>query len=173
MKKGWIKIDRKILDHDIWNSDEPFDNRSAWIDLLLLANFKDAEMTIRRTGKKQTIKRGQRHTSRKELARRWKWSVGKVDRFLGTLRDTGMVDIHGTTHGTLLTLVNYGKYQGRQDTDDTANDTTDDTPDGTSDGTARGTRYKNDIKNDIKRMNQENKKQPASRIGFYDTELED
>jgi hypothetical protein len=83
-----------------------------------------------------------------------------------------MVDIHGTTHGTLLTLVNYGKYQGRQDTDDTANDTTDDTPDGTSDGTARGVRYKNDIKNDIERINKENKK-TASRIGFYDTDLED
>ena len=39
--EGWIKVHRDLNDHWIWKSKEPFDKRSAWIDLILLANFKD------------------------------------------------------------------------------------------------------------------------------------
>lgn len=172
MGKGWIKIHRKLLDNDIWTQSGPFDDRSAWIDLILLANFKDGEMNIKRTRKKRIIKRGQRHTSRDELAKRWGWSLGKVDRYLDTLHERGMLDIDGTPYGTTLTLVNYGKYQSQVDTDETPYETDSETPYGTPNETPNGTRYKNDYKNDIKNI-QEPKKAPASRIGFYDTELEE
>ena len=47
MAKGWISIHRKIQDSEIWNSSEPFDKRSAWIDLLLLANHEDNTIMIK------------------------------------------------------------------------------------------------------------------------------
>ena len=36
--EGWISIYRQIQDNWIWKSKEPFDKRSAWIDLLLMVN---------------------------------------------------------------------------------------------------------------------------------------
>ena len=37
MAIGWIKLHRKIQECDLWSSeDEPFDRRSAWVDLLFL-----------------------------------------------------------------------------------------------------------------------------------------
>ncbi len=44
MAKGYISIHRKIWNSDIWNSNEPFDVRSAWLDLVLMANHKDKKM---------------------------------------------------------------------------------------------------------------------------------
>ena len=43
---GWFKVERAIQDHSIWKSREPFDRRSAWIDLILLANYKDVPQTM-------------------------------------------------------------------------------------------------------------------------------
>lgn len=36
--KGWVKIHRAIEDSGIWQHKEPFDKRSAWIDLIMMAN---------------------------------------------------------------------------------------------------------------------------------------
>ena len=43
---GWIRIYRELLDSAIWNTNEPFTKGQAWIDLLLLANFEDAEQIV-------------------------------------------------------------------------------------------------------------------------------
>jgi hypothetical protein len=43
---GWIAIDRKLLDSLIWNDDEPFNKRAAWIDLLMMANYEDTEQCV-------------------------------------------------------------------------------------------------------------------------------
>ena len=39
--KGFIALYRDILDHWIWTDNQPFDRRSAWIDLLLMVNHSD------------------------------------------------------------------------------------------------------------------------------------
>src|SRR5262249_29173654 len=38
---GWIKVPRRMADADdrIWNAPEPFDGRSARLDLLLMAKY--------------------------------------------------------------------------------------------------------------------------------------
>ena len=57
---GWIKLHRKIQECFIWGDeeDEPFDRRSAWIDLLLLANHADKRTVF--DGKAITVKKGQK-----------------------------------------------------------------------------------------------------------------
>jgi hypothetical protein len=47
MHRGYIKLWRCIQDNNLW-TDEPFDKARAWIDLVMLANYKDA--TIQRRG---------------------------------------------------------------------------------------------------------------------------
>ena len=57
MSEGWILIHRKLQENQIWYSNEPFDMRSAWIDLLMLANHDNASMIF--DGAPLEIKRGQ------------------------------------------------------------------------------------------------------------------
>lgn len=143
MAKGWIRLHREITDSGIWSDSEPFDKRSAWIDLLLMANYKDFD-----TMRKMTIqhrKRGEVNTSVTYLAKRWGWSRNKVYRYLALLKADGMVNINGTTDGTTITIENYEKYQIVASTDGT----TDGTTSGTSSGTTNGTHDKKD-KEDIK-----------------------
>ena len=79
MSNGWIKIYRKIQDCLIWSDKEPFDKRSAWIDLLLSANHSDQKSLF--NGELIAIKRGQILTSIRMLSDKWRWS-----RFCGLCR---------------------------------------------------------------------------------------
>ena len=137
--KGWIKLSRDITDHWLWQ-EKPFDKKSAWIDLILMANHKDK--TIFFSGAPLLIKRGQLVTSEKKLSERWGWSRNKTRAFLGQLKVQGMILAEGTAKGTTLTLVNYDNFQGRGPAEGTAK--------GTAEGTADGTQtrmYKNDKNN--------------------------
>ena len=134
--KGWIKIDRGLIDSDIWTANEPFDIRSAWIDLLLMANFAPHDFISK--GQTIHLEPGQLITSEQILGNRWKWSRGKVRRTLKQLKNQKMILVNGTTYGTTLTIVNWGKFQSQRPAGGTS--------DGTSDGTTDGTLYKN-VKN--------------------------
>ena len=111
--QGWIAVDRKIFDNLIWKNDDPFDRRSAWIDLLLLVNHADNKVLI--NGKVETVKRGQRITSILFLAQRWRWSRTKTKAFLKMLESEGMIrlDVQAKKK-TIITITNYSKYQDIQ-----------------------------------------------------------
>ena len=126
---GWIMLGRSILDSEIWNSSEPFDYRSAWIDLILMVNYEDKQF-ITRHNEVIDIKRGSTFTSIQHLCDRWRWSKGKVRRYITLLKKLGMIEFCGSADGTLLTLVNYRKFQDPRHTD------------GPADGPADGPRLK-------------------------------
>ena len=110
---GWVKIHRQIQENAIWTSDEPFDSRSAWIDLILMANHEEKE--VFQSGKFFMIKRGQLHRSQIKLAERWHWTKKRVNNFLKELKKVNMIDFKsskgGTTQGTTITIVNYDLFQ--------------------------------------------------------------
>ena len=108
--KGWIKLHRKLTDNWIWNDPDKF---RAWIDILLMVNHEDREIEF--NGSVITIHAGQKLTSLKKLADRWGWTRNRVDRFLGTLSETGMVTTNRTPNGTVLTVVNWDVYQSERD----------------------------------------------------------
>ena len=148
MAKGWISLHRKLQDCWIWNG-EPFTRGQAWVDILLSATHDDYKKLI--GGNLVTIHSGQLHTSISQMARRWKWSEKKVRHYLGLLEDDGMVLTEGNAHGTTLTIINYGFYQGEGRTVDT----TDDTKKGElkiEPKTSRGQTY-NNINNNINNNN--------------------
>ena len=80
----------------------------------MLANHE--AKTIEFNEKPYQVERGQHMTSLKALGERWGWSRGKVDRFLNALESDGMLTRKRDDDGTLITLVNYGIYQGRRNT---------------------------------------------------------
>lgn len=116
MAEGWIKLHRSLQEHWLWKN-EPFDKRSAFIDLLFLANFEDKKLAYK--GEVITCKRGDVNLSIACLAKRWHWDRKTVRRFLKLLESDGMVSIDSTTHRTTVTLVNYDKYQLRGTTEGT------------------------------------------------------
>jgi len=122
---GWIKLHRSSFNNKLYFA-EPFTRWQAWCDLLLIANH--AEGMVRVRGIKQTILRGQIGYSTGELKNRWKWgSKNKVLRFLNELLDEHQVVLQKTNITTLISIVNYNKFQ------------IDDTQNGTSNGTINGT----------------------------------
>lgn len=131
--RGWIRLHRQIQDHEMWDSeDEPFDRRSAWIDLLLLANHEDKTTLF--GNQKITIKAGQKITSLVKLAERWNWSRNKVRRYLNALESVGMILRKSDNKKTLITIVNYGIYQSKEGKCETADETANETPNETASG---------------------------------------
>jgi len=124
-KKNFIIVNRSLQKHWLWK-DESFSNGQAWVDLLLSANH--AEGKFRKKGQLVKVQRGQTAQSELTLAEKWKWSRGKVRRFLKTLSDEGMI-VQQTNHLTsIVTICNYSDYQDFGTTNETASSTTDNTP---------------------------------------------
>lgn len=140
---GWIKLDREITEHWLWKEKEPFDRRSAWIDLLLMANHKDFKTLYK--GKLVERKRGEVNTSTRYLADRWRWSRGRVNRFLELLEADEMVTLNSTTDGTTITIENWGKWQDMPTANSTTDDTTHDTT-GSTTGSTNDKKVKNNKK---------------------------
>lgn len=115
MQEGWILLHRKLQECEIWANSQPFDMRSAWVDLLLLANHKDAEIVF--DYKPMTVKRGQYLTSVRKLSARWSWSKDRTLKYLKLLESLGMIHRDSTNQRTLITIDKYDVYQNEQDTD--------------------------------------------------------
>lgn len=133
---GWIKLDRKIMDDPLYLS-EPFTRIQAWIDLLLLAAYRDGHIFVR--GIRIEFKRGQVVTSLDKLAKRWMWSKPKVMRYLHVLESETQVLLQKGNVTTLISILNYEKYQADVTADVTANVTADITADVTANVTANVT----------------------------------
>ena len=120
MNVGWISLHRKLQECDIWLDDEPFDRRSAWIDLLLSANHEDKGMIF--DGRRIVVNRGQLITSVRKLSAKWHWGKDKTLAYLRLLEELQMIERSADSRKTLLTIVNYDIYQNedvssRQSTD--------------------------------------------------------
>ena len=131
----FIKLDRAILNHWLWK-EKPFSKGQAWIDLLLIANYADEKKLDGDTV--MIYKRGSIPRSVASLANRWGWNRKTVKNFLLALQMDGMVTVDGTTHGTTVTIENYGKFQDVR----TTKRTTTGQPTGQPRDN-RGTQYKN------------------------------
>lgn len=124
--KGFIMIDRSILEDDMYFS-EKFTRMQALIDLCLLAAFKSRTFYIR--GNKVELQPMQVAKSVRDLADRWQWSVNKVRGYLYELEKGGYIDTQKTSVNQIITIKKYIVVNTQTDTqNDTQNDTQTDTP---------------------------------------------
>ena len=132
--KGFIMIDRSILEDDMYFS-EKFTRMQAYIDLCLLAAFKSRSFYIR--GNKVELQPMQVAKSVRDLADRWQWSVNKVRGYLYELEKGGYIDTQKTSVNQIITIKKYIVVNTQNDTQintqintqtDTQNDTQTDTP---------------------------------------------
>lgn len=118
--EGWISLHRQLQEHWLWKSKEPFDKRSAWIDLLLMVNHQKEKIEFDKDFIE--VERGQRITSLEKLAKRWKWSRHKVSDYLNQLEQDGMLVQVRDNKKTLISIENYDKYQVQKETSDMSED---------------------------------------------------
>ena len=117
--KGFLIIYRSLQDHWLWD-DKPFSKGQAWIDLLIMANFRQKNVLVGR--KIININPGTVLTSITELSKKWGWGRKKASNFLDILHENGMITLRkGTNNGTIITIENYTFYQNVR-TNDGAND---------------------------------------------------
>lgn len=174
MNRGFVKIYRRIEDNALWEDDEPYCKRAAWIDLVMTANHKDNSFLLGM--QKMNIRRGQKWTSSAKLAEKWHWSRKKVMAYLHLLEREGMIYLEITNKGLLVTIVNYCVYQDFSRGGGTANVTADGTADAhqtsqqplqqPSQQMHTNKNVKNDIKNDIKNEEKNVKKPAALSVDF-------
>lgn len=121
MSEGWIKLHRQIQDNPIWCA-EPFTHGQAWVDLLLEANHDEGMFLVR--GNKVVVPRGFIGKSEETLARKWKWSRGKVRRFLKHLETVQQIVQHKSSVLSLIEVKNYNLYQSSSTDNSTTDGTT-------------------------------------------------
>lgn len=103
-----MKLFRSLASAPLWTK-EPFTRGQAWVDLLMLANFKPGHLRVR--GNRVRVGRGQIGWSAERLAARWQWSRGKVNRFLQELENEQQIEQHKSFVTTVTTITNYNRYQ--------------------------------------------------------------
>src|SRR6056297_3625205 len=103
---GWIKLYRQIQNNWLWETEKPFDKRSAWIDILLMVNHKKKKIPFDNSFVE--VDKGERITSERKLAKKWGWSRTKVRNFLELLQKDNMLEVKKTTKRTTIKVVNFG-----------------------------------------------------------------
>ena len=99
---GYIKLSKKILGWAWYDNINVF---KIFIHLLLTAEYQE-----RKIGR-LTLERGQAFISQREVAKINGLSYKQVRNALECLQDTGEIEMHTTSKGTVITIRNYTKYQ--------------------------------------------------------------
>ncbi len=110
-RTNFFPLNRSVQDDNLWTSKEPFDRRSAWLDLLMGAKYTTGTKKEYIDGRIVEIKRGQLVRSYRFLQKRWRWkSTWKVQNFLKYLEKDGKT-VHQRVQGiTVITICNYARY---------------------------------------------------------------
>ena len=99
---GFIKVHRKLVQ---WGWYQDYVVKDLFLHLLLTASFKESEWMGR------TIQKGQVITSYAHLAADLGFSVKQIRTALNKLKSTGEVASESTNRYTIITVVNWEKYQ--------------------------------------------------------------
>lgn len=136
MGKGFLAVPRWIFEDERWLS-EPFTRSMAHIDLLAHARYAAGRITYR--GVTVELARGEVAWSEEYMAKRWRWSRGKVRRFLAKLESEQQIVQRKSNLTTVIAITNYDAFESDGTAGGAADGTANGTANGTADGTADGT----------------------------------
>lgn len=109
MDNGYIKSYRNILNSDIFNNPNPY-LLKVWIWVLHKAFYDEKNIFI---GKKEVhLKPGQFVFGRKSAAIELNMSESTVYDYMKLLQKRGSIDINSNNKFSVITIVNWGFYQG-------------------------------------------------------------
>lgn len=114
MADGWIKIQRTICEHWIW---EDANKLKWWLDLLLMANYSTTKVNIGLL--LFDCNRGEVITTLSKLATRWGVTKDRVRNFLLLLEKDGIITYDSLTKATRITICKYDIYQANENANQT------------------------------------------------------
>ena len=103
---GWLKLYRSILDSAVFQDAEIL---KVWVWLLCNVAFEQHDTIC--YGKVIHLKPGQIATGRKKIAQCTDLNENKVYRALTVLKSLGNIEIKSTNKYSIITVVNWDKYQ--------------------------------------------------------------
>jgi len=110
---GWVKVHRKILESPVFENPNLF---AVWIYCLMRATYKSRKVLSKK--KEMTLLPGQFLTGRAAGARDCKMAPSTFWDAIQTLKSLEMADIRSDSLGSLITIVNWERYQGSDDEPD-------------------------------------------------------
>ena len=110
MAKGWISLHRDIIEMDGYFG-ERFNRPMCFIDLLLLAEWREEGRVFFIRGNKVVVGRGQVAISVRELCDRWGIPLTTTKRRLAEMIELGRITIKHSKVINVITIVNYNRYQ--------------------------------------------------------------
>jgi len=99
---GWVKIHRQILE---WEWYDDINTCRLFFHLLIKVNHKE------RNYKGKVVSVGETLTGLDKLSCETNLSVQQIRTSLNKLKSTNEITINSTSQGTVIKVVNYGKYQ--------------------------------------------------------------
>ncbi len=108
MTDGWIKLNRSICDSAVFADAEVL---KLWIWILCNAAYEEHDTIY--SGRAVHLNEGELITSRKELSQKLRTAESKAYRTLQLLQELGNVNIKSNNKFTLVSVVNWGKFQGK------------------------------------------------------------
>lgn len=107
MKEGWISLYRSITEHVVFQDAEVF---KVWVWILMSVSFRDKTILV---GKQVVnLSAGQFVFGRKTASQMLNMSESKVYRIVKTLKEMGCIQIDANRGFSIITVENWGKYQG-------------------------------------------------------------
>ena len=104
---GWIKLHRKTLKNPIVCKDA--DHLAVWCYILLNATHEEIDMIF--GTEKITLSPGQLITGKRKMASELHVDESKVRRIINLLKNDAQIDAQTNSKGTLITVLNWDKYQ--------------------------------------------------------------
>ncbi len=116
MEKGFIKLSRSFFNNKMWQAARKFSECEAWLDLIQSARFEASPTTSLIGSCEVTWNRGQYPASIRFLSKKWGQSESWVRKCLSNFKKEGMITIDNTQGVSVITLVNFDKYNTPSDT---------------------------------------------------------
>ena len=107
-QNGYFIGDTSTFSHPFFAGEAFCEKIGAWWWLVAQAVEKDTRVRVGAIT--IDLKRGQYAFSIRGLAQKWKWSTGRVVRFLDGLAKDGFLERSGDQRSSLITICNFDKF---------------------------------------------------------------
>ena len=107
---GWIKLHRKMLGSRAW-CDADAEGKVILLTLLLSACHTNTVWKIKRSGIDTVLKPGELYISLRAFAKKCGVSFNKINFEFKRLKSIGFLNCKSSNSGTLVQILNWGKYQ--------------------------------------------------------------
>ena len=118
---GWIKLHRKLFGSE-WSALLDATAQMLFVHLLSMANYKETRYTQGDTV--HILNRGQVLTSVLELSNRIQMGRKATQKRLTIMENTGTISQKRNSVGSIITILNYNRYQEMENNEGTSSDTT-------------------------------------------------